>query len=126
MNRFVRLVPKFPNVCISDSRNTFIYSEPRGFPLREDVKERDNVALVGASLSSGWISVPPPCSTTGVMFAFHRNMTQHRCIVSETHIVYVESHVAVNPCRIGAMLVPAGFRSNLCRTTAVFSKISHS
>jgi hypothetical protein len=50
MNRFVRLIPKFTNGCISDSRNTFIHSEQTGFPLREEVKERGNVALVGASL----------------------------------------------------------------------------
>ncbi len=51
MNRFVRLVPKFHNGCISDSRNTFIYSERSGFPIREEVKERGYVAFVGAFLS---------------------------------------------------------------------------
>ena len=53
MNRFIRLVPKFHNGCISDSRNTFIYSERSGFPLGKEVKERDYVAsqVVEASLS---------------------------------------------------------------------------
>ncbi len=58
MNRFVRLVPKVPN-GISNSRNTFIYSDQRGFPRREEVKERGNVALVGASLSCTWVRVAP-------------------------------------------------------------------
>jgi hypothetical protein len=53
MNRFVRVVPKIPNGCISDSRKTSIYSKRSDFPLREQVKERDYVAFVGVPFSDG-------------------------------------------------------------------------